>query len=59
MQNQLISVLSSEDATEPLVVLSDENRQLGFYGLRDWQVLKVSIHSCLLDICADLAVIGG
>ncbi|TBU33993.1 CAP Gly-rich domain-containing protein [Dichomitus squalens] len=40
--NQSISVLASEDATEPLAVLSDDNRPLGFYGVQDWQTLKVT-----------------
>ncbi|KAI0714141.1 CAP Gly-rich domain-containing protein [Cerioporus squamosus] len=41
-QNQFISVYASDDAPEPVVTLSDDNRPLGFYGLRDWQVLKVT-----------------
>ena len=32
---------ASDDAPEPVVTLSDDNRPLGFYGVRDWQVLKV------------------
>ncbi|KAI0367601.1 hypothetical protein BV20DRAFT_970382 [Pilatotrama ljubarskyi] len=41
VQNQEISVLASEDAPEPLGVLSDDSKPLGFYGVHDWQVLKV------------------
>ncbi|KAI0664502.1 CAP Gly-rich domain-containing protein [Cubamyces menziesii] len=42
IQNQEISVLPSEDATQPLCVLADDSRPLGFYGVHDWQVLKVA-----------------
>ncbi|RDX54081.1 hypothetical protein OH76DRAFT_1398377 [Lentinus brumalis] len=41
-QNQSIAVYASDDAPEPVVTLSDDNRPLGFYGVRDWQVLKVT-----------------
>ncbi|KAH9940757.1 CAP Gly-rich domain-containing protein [Epithele typhae] len=40
-QNQKISVYANEDVPEPIIVLSDDNRPLGFYGVRDWQLLKV------------------
>ena len=46
IQNQEISVLPSEDATQPLCVLADDSRPLGFYGVHDWQVLKVSNLRC-------------
>ncbi|KAI0741802.1 CAP Gly-rich domain-containing protein [Daedaleopsis nitida] len=43
VQNQSISVFASEDAAQlPIITLADDGRQLGFYGLRDWQVLKVT-----------------
>ncbi|KAI0731029.1 CAP Gly-rich domain-containing protein [Earliella scabrosa] len=42
VQNQSISVYASEDAPEPVVTLSDDSKPLGFYGVRDWQVLKVT-----------------
>jgi len=41
-QNQLISLLESEKVTAPLAQLTDNSRELSQYGLRDWQVLKVS-----------------
>jgi len=41
-QNQLISLLESEKVTVPLAQLTDNSRELSQYGLRDWQVLKVS-----------------
>ncbi|KAM5534484.1 hypothetical protein V8D89_011816 [Ganoderma adspersum] len=40
--NQSISVFASDDSPEPLIALSDDNRPLGFYGVRDWQILKVT-----------------
>ncbi len=39
--NQEISVQASEDAPESLGVLADDSKPLGYYGIRDWQVLKV------------------
>ncbi|KAI0642055.1 CAP Gly-rich domain-containing protein [Trametes meyenii] len=42
VQNQEISILTSDDATEPVAVLSEDNRPLGFYGVHDWQILKVT-----------------
>ena len=43
VQNQSISVYASEDAPEPVITLSDDSKPLGFYGVRDWQVLKVRL----------------
>ncbi|KAI0954714.1 hypothetical protein AcW1_006512 [Taiwanofungus camphoratus] len=42
VQNQSISLLNSENDTEPVAELQDDSRPLGFYGVRDWQVLKVT-----------------
>ncbi|KAJ3891604.1 tubulin-folding cofactor B [Lentinula edodes] len=39
--SQLISVLNSDDDPTVVVQLSDDSKALGFYSLRDWQVLKV------------------
>ena len=58
VQNQSISVLSSEDATDPLVVLSDDTRQLGFYGVRDWQVLKVSLRTLFGNLFPNVSLAG-
>ncbi|KAI8996485.1 CAP Gly-rich domain-containing protein [Trametes punicea] len=41
VQNQEIFVLPSEDASEPVCILNDDNQSLGFYGIQDGQVLKV------------------
>lgn len=38
-------MLASEDAPESLGVLSDDSKPLGFYGIHDWQVLKVRQHA--------------
>ncbi|EIW59769.1 uncharacterized protein TRAVEDRAFT_147895 [Trametes versicolor FP-101664 SS1] len=40
--NQEISVQASEDAPESLGVLADDSKPLGYYGIRDWQVLMVN-----------------
>ncbi|KAL5492645.1 hypothetical protein ACEPAI_4092 [Sanghuangporus weigelae] len=38
---QRISVKNSEEDPSVVAILDDDNRLLGFYGIRDWQVLKV------------------
>jgi hypothetical protein len=40
--NQEISILASENDPRVLAELTDDTKPLGFYGLTDWQVLKVS-----------------
>ncbi|CCM02652.1 uncharacterized protein FIBRA_04756 [Fibroporia radiculosa] len=40
--NQSISVHNAENDSNILAVLEDENRALGFYGMQDGQVLKVT-----------------
>ncbi|KAF8075194.1 tubulin-folding cofactor B [Lyophyllum atratum] len=39
--NQIISLYNSESDPEAVATLSDDSKQIGFYGLRDYQVLKV------------------
>ncbi|KAF8957114.1 CAP Gly-rich domain-containing protein [Flammula alnicola] len=39
--NQAISLLASEVDPRVLAVLDDDSKQLGYYGLTDWQVIKV------------------
>ncbi|KAF9466210.1 tubulin-folding cofactor B [Collybia nuda] len=39
--NQIVSLLNSENDTQVIAVLNEDERPLGFYGLRDWHVLKV------------------
>ncbi|KAF7317852.1 CAP-Gly domain-containing protein [Mycena kentingensis (nom. inval.)] len=39
--NQSISILNSLDDRTLVATLTDDSRPLGFYGLRDWHVLKV------------------
>ncbi|KAE9393992.1 hypothetical protein BT96DRAFT_998910 [Gymnopus androsaceus JB14] len=39
--SQSVSVLNSEDDPTVVVQLSDDSKPLGFYSLKDWQVLKV------------------
>ncbi|KAL0953900.1 hypothetical protein HGRIS_005067 [Hohenbuehelia grisea] len=39
--NQIVSLTNSEKDGQVIASLSDESKPLGFYGLRDWQVLKV------------------
>jgi len=39
--NQVLSLLNSESDPQVVATLDDESKLLGFYGLRDWQVLKV------------------
>lgn len=39
---QRITLHNSEDDAAAVSTLDDDTRPLGFYGLRDWQALKVS-----------------
>lgn len=39
--NQAITLLNSEDDPQVIAQLNDDTKSLGFYGLRDWLVLKV------------------
>ncbi|KAF8647585.1 hypothetical protein AX16_006607 [Volvariella volvacea WC 439] len=39
--NQVISLFNAENDAQPITRLDDDTKQLGFYGLRDWQMLKV------------------
>ena len=39
--NQIISLLESESDPRVIATLDDDSKKLGFYGLRDWQVLSV------------------
>lgn len=40
-QNQSIALYNAENDSQPRVVLSEDERELGFYGVADFQVLKV------------------
>ena len=42
MQSQAISVFNTEGDTAPAAVLDDDSKPLGFYGLKDLQILQVS-----------------
>ncbi|KAJ2917083.1 hypothetical protein MD484_g3359, partial [Candolleomyces efflorescens] len=39
--NQVITLLESESDPRVVATLDDDTKKVGFYGLRDWQVLKV------------------
>ena len=41
--NQAISLFASENDPRLLAELADDSKMLGYYGLADWQVLKVSL----------------
>ncbi|KIP02302.1 hypothetical protein PHLGIDRAFT_96132 [Phlebiopsis gigantea 11061_1 CR5-6] len=41
VHNQQILLLNNEEDANPVNVLNDDSRPLGFYSVRDWQVLKV------------------
>jgi len=42
VSNQVVELFNSESEKEPIATLNDESRPLGYYGIRDWQVIKVS-----------------
>jgi len=41
VHNQTITLLNSESDIEAIASLGDDSKALGFYGVRDFQVLKV------------------
>jgi hypothetical protein len=41
--NQVLSLLNSQEDTRVIAELNDDSKPLEFYGLRDWQVIKVKI----------------
>ncbi|KAH6915721.1 tubulin-folding cofactor B [Coprinopsis sp. MPI-PUGE-AT-0042] len=41
VSNQILSLLESESDPRVIATLDDDSKQLGFYGLRDWQVITV------------------
>ena len=41
--NQVLSLLNSQEDTRVIAELNDDSKSLEFYGLRDWQVIKVEI----------------
>ncbi|KAI0091545.1 CAP Gly-rich domain-containing protein [Irpex rosettiformis] len=41
VKNQQIALYNAENDTKPVTSLSDDSRPLGFYGVRDYQFLKV------------------
>jgi hypothetical protein len=46
--NQAITLLASESDPRVLAQLTEDSRPLGYYGIADWQVLKVSKIYCAL-----------
>ncbi|KAK2467338.1 hypothetical protein APHAL10511_000573 [Amanita phalloides] len=40
--NQIITLFDSESSLKATSILNDDTKQLGFYGLRDWQVLEIA-----------------
>ena len=40
-QNQRLTLHNGEDDTEAVAVLDEDVRPIGYYSIRDWQVLKV------------------
>ena len=51
VQNQQIQLFNSEKDEEPIASLADDKRSLGFYGVRDWQVLKVRYRTISSETC--------
>ena len=44
VSNQALSLYNAEEDTQPVAVLDGDDRLLGYYGVRDWQFLKVCLH---------------
>ncbi|VDC05024.1 unnamed protein product [Peniophora sp. CBMAI 1063] len=39
--NQRLGIYAANEDTKPIVALEDDSKPLGFYGLKDWQWIKV------------------
>ena len=48
--NQVITLLESESDPRVVAALDDDTKKVGFYGWRDWQVLKVRCELCWLIV---------
>ena len=46
--SQQIGLYRTEEDTQPLCILDNDERPLGFYGVVDWQVLKVGFSDNLM-----------
>ncbi|RXW18004.1 hypothetical protein EST38_g7857 [Candolleomyces aberdarensis] len=46
--NQAITLLESESDPRVVANLDDDTKKIGFYGLRDWQVLKLTLPDSVL-----------
>jgi hypothetical protein len=44
VSNQALSLYDAEEDTQPVAVLDDDDKLLGYYSVRDWQFLKVCPH---------------
>jgi len=40
--NQALSLYNAEEDTQPVSVLEDDSKALGYYSARDWQFLKIT-----------------
>lgn len=49
--NQILSLLNSQEDTRVIAELNDDSKPLDFYGLRDWQVIKVEIDFFFFFLC--------
>jgi len=45
VSNQALSLYNAEEDTQPAASLDDDDRLLGYYGVRDWQFLRVCSYS--------------
>ena len=41
-------IFNSESSPKAMAILNDDTKQLGFYGIQDWQVLQVHHSTCQL-----------
>ena len=59
VSNQVLSLLNSQEDTKVIAELNDDSKPLEFYGLRDWQVIKVEMEVFLKFICKIVTVTKG
>ena len=57
VSNQVLSLLNSQEDTRVIAELNDDSKPLEFYGLRDWQVIKVKSDIYICKIITVIKVI--
>ena len=54
VSNQVLSLYNAEEDKQPVATLEDDSKPLGYYGVRDWQFLKVCSHFILVHYASPM-----